>query len=259
MLAEVARDEQLVVGPKLVGPALQHDLAVGEDVAPVGDREGELDVLLDEHDAAAALLRVAAHDGEQRFDDHRGEAEAELVEEQQLRASGERPTEREHLLLAAGEEAAAPVAEVGERGEVPVRRLRVEVLAAVPEAEVLGDGQPEEQAAVLGNVRDAELRARARLHASQVLPLEADRAVHGAHQAGDGAERRRLAGAVRAEQRDDLARRNVDMNVAEHRSAVVAGRQAVELEHRLAHALPASCWSRGGAGSLASAVAAPPR
>ena len=110
---------------------MQHDLTVGEHVAAVGDRQGELDVLLDEHDAAAALLRVAAHDGEQPLDDHRGEAEAELVEEQERRASGERPPDREHLLLAAGEEAAAPVAKLGERREVPVGHVRVEPLAAI--------------------------------------------------------------------------------------------------------------------------------
>ena len=75
----------------------------------------------------------------------------------------ERPPDGEHLLLAAGEEAAAPVAQLGQRGEVPVRHVRVEALAAIAEAEVLGDREPEEQAAVLRDVRDAELRARARL------------------------------------------------------------------------------------------------
>ena len=39
MLAEVARDQQLVVRPQLVRVPLQHDLSVGEDVAPVGDRK----------------------------------------------------------------------------------------------------------------------------------------------------------------------------------------------------------------------------
>ena len=101
--------------------------------------------------------------GQQPLDDHRGQAEAELVEEQERRAPRERPPDGEHLLLAAGEEAAAPVAKLGQRGEVPVRHIGVEALAAVAEAEVLGDGEPEEEAAVLRDVRDAELRARARL------------------------------------------------------------------------------------------------
>ena len=96
-----------------------------------------------------------------------------------------------------------------QRREVPVRDGRVETLAAVAEPEVLGDREAEEQAAVLGDVRDAELRPRARLHARQVLPLESGSPpLHRTHEPGDGAERRRLAGAVRSEERDDLARRD---------------------------------------------------
>ena len=105
---------------------------------------------------------------------------------------------------------------------------------------MLGDGETEEQAPVLGDVRDAELRARARLHPLQILPLEADHAVHRADEAGDGAERRRLARAVRPEQGDDLAGRDVEVDVADHRGAVVPGGQAFELEHRRAHVVPAS-------------------
>ena len=161
--------------------ALQHDLAVGEDVAAVGDRQRELDVLLDEDDAAAALLRVLADDRQQALDDHRRQAEAQLVEQQKPGVAGERPPDGEHLLLAAGEQAAAAVAKLGQRGEVPVGDVRVEPLAAIAEAEVLGDGEPEEQAAVLRDVCDAELaRARSAVRAADPAPRSGSRRPSGA-------------------------------------------------------------------------------
>ncbi len=40
-----------------------------EDGRSVGDFEGEVDVLLDEHDHGASVVGDAAHDGKQRFDD----------------------------------------------------------------------------------------------------------------------------------------------------------------------------------------------
>ena len=50
--------------------------------------------------------------------------------------------------------------DVAQGGEVAVRGLGVEPLAPVPEAQVLGHGQAEEQAAALGHVGDAEAGAR---------------------------------------------------------------------------------------------------
>ena len=97
-----------------------------------------------------------------------------------------RPT-AEHLLLAAGEQAAAPVAQLGQRGEVPVRGVCVEPLAPVAETQVLRDREPEEQAARLRYVRDPESSTRARRHAPQVPSLDADRPAHRVHEAGDGA------------------------------------------------------------------------
>ena len=217
-------------------------------------------MLLDQHDAAAALLRVVAHDREQPLDDHRRQAEAELVEQQQLRPPGERPPDGEHLLLAAGEQAAAPVAQLGQRREVAVGGVGVQPLAAVAEAEVLGHGEPEEQAAVSRDVRDAEPCPRARL----------DR----------GSGRRPRSGCCPAIgwTRPETARSVVvfpaplapssattspgcddEVEAAHHCGAVVSGGQAVDLEHGRAHVVPACVglcrrWPRP-----ARAAAAPPR
>ena len=92
----------------MVRVVVEHDLAVRQDVAAVGDLEREVHVLLDEQHGAAALLRELAHDRQQPLHDHRREPEAELVEEQQLRLPCQRARDREHLLLAPGEQADAP-------------------------------------------------------------------------------------------------------------------------------------------------------
>jgi hypothetical protein len=111
-------------------------------------------VLLDEQDARSRSQRVRAHDRQQALDDHRREAEAELVEQQQARLAHEGAPDGEHLLLAPGEQADAPRAQRRQGREVLVGALGVQALAAVAEAEVLGDGEAEEQPAALGDVRD---------------------------------------------------------------------------------------------------------
>ena len=122
----------------------------------------------------------------------------------------ERAGEREHLLLAAAQRARLLVAAALQPGEVleDARRLlaqRAPLAADVrAHAEVLPDGQLREEAAALGNVRDAGARDRVRLAARDRLAVEDDLAGL-AHDSRDRAQRRRLAGAVGAEQRDDLA------------------------------------------------------
>ena len=140
----------------------------------------------------------STHDGEQALDDDRRETQAELVEEEELRAASERPPHGEHLLLATGQQAATPVAEGSGAREVPVGEGCVEALASVAETQVFRDREPEEQAARLRYVRDTEPRAGARGGPAQIPPLEADHPLHRVHESGDGAKRRRLPRPVRA-------------------------------------------------------------
>ena len=82
---------------------------------------------------------------------------------------------------------------------------------------MLGDRQPEEEPAALRDVGDPEPCPRARRGAREVDAVEDDPAGHRLDEARDRAQRRRLAGAVRAEQRDDLARADRQVDVADHR------------------------------------------
>ena len=124
-----------------------------------------------------------------------GEAEAELVEQQQPGMAGESPGDGEHLLLAAQGGARAPRPDVAQRREVPVGHLGVELLASVAETEVLGDGEAEEQPAALRYVDDSEAGPAARRPARQVLARQQDPPPSGArsrtrHAASSSSRRR---------------------------------------------------------------------
>jgi hypothetical protein len=178
---------------------------VGEDVAAVGDLERHLHVLLDQQHAGPGGRRVLAHHRQQAAHDHRGEAEAHLVQHQQPGLAGQGPGDREHLLFAARHQPGLAVLERAQRGEVVERGVGVAGAALAVEPEVLGHGQPEKQPAVGGDVRDAEPGAGGRRHARQVGAAERDRSRRVPQQAGDGPQRGRLARAVGAEQRHHLA------------------------------------------------------
>src|SRR3990172_8717008 len=86
-------------GVCLVG---EHDPPSLQDVAPVGDREREVRVILDDEDGDAGVVHLL-DDLEVLLDEDRREPHRGLVHEQELRARHERPSHRHHLLLAARE------------------------------------------------------------------------------------------------------------------------------------------------------------
>ena len=82
-----------------------------------------------------------------------------------------------------------------------------------------------------------------------------DRARTEGVEAGDAAEERRLAAAARTEQRDDLARTHVEVDVGEHvRVVAVAGAQSLDVQR--AHPEPPSEPTRTPALGTAAALAA---
>lgn len=143
-----------MVSAKFGGGLPGRDLSVGEDVAAVRDLQGQGDVLLDEQHRAVVLDGELPDDRQQPLDDDRSKPEAELVEHEQLRTAHQGAADAEHLLLTAGQQASAPVPEIPERREVLEGDIRVNLLAPVRQLEVFGDGQSEEDAAVVRDVRD---------------------------------------------------------------------------------------------------------
>ena len=114
-----------------------------QHVAAVGDLEREVDVLLDQQHRGPVRRGELAHHGQQALDDHRREAEAELVEQQQPRAPAERPGDREHLLLSARQQPRPPPAKIAQaRGNARTRRRYRAPSRSAVEPEVLATVSP---------------------------------------------------------------------------------------------------------------------
>ena len=152
-----------------------------------------------------------------------------------LGVRAERAGDREHLLLAARQQAGLAVAAASRSaGKWSNAASICAGGAEAVEPEVLGHGQPEEDAAVRRHVRDAEPGSRGRRHAGEVGAAEPDGSRRVLQQAGDRAQRGRLPRAVGAEQRHHLAVPHGERQVAHDQRAVVAHAQPVELEYRVA-------------------------
>jgi hypothetical protein len=71
----------------------------------------------------------------------------------------------------------------------------------------------------------------ARRRAGEILALELDPARGERQQAADRLQRRRLAGAVRADERDELAFADLERDVAERRRLAIGDSDALKPEH----------------------------
>src|SRR6185295_6355928 len=152
VLAEVGLPDRLVLDQVARGPGQDH-VARLEHVAAVGDRQRLEGVLLDQQDRRALLVDLLDR-REHLLDEDRREAERGLVEQQQSRLGHERPPDRKHLLLAAGQRPALlgdPLAETGEERQdaVDVGLDRLEIAGERAHLQVLEDGQPGEDPATL--------------------------------------------------------------------------------------------------------------
>src|SRR6185437_2235345 len=122
-----------------------------------------------------------------------------------------------------------------EEAEDPVETGTVERTRARPEREVLLDRQTGEDRHRLRRIADAKTRDAARLEALQGRVPKRDAPFRGAPQPHDGAQRRRFAGAVAAEQHGREPRRRVEVDALEDVVAADMGVHALEGE-RCAHA-----------------------
>jgi hypothetical protein len=100
------------------------------------------------------------------------------------------------------------------------------------ELEVVGDGEVREDAASLRHVRHAFAGDDVRLHAADVLAVERDLALARLEQARDRAERGGLARAVRADEGDDLALLDVEVDAVQRGDGAVADFEVADREDR---------------------------
>src|SRR5262245_11871665 len=231
---EVGLADGLVLG-QLPARALERDPTHLEHVRAARGAQRELRVLLDDEDGEPLLLVEVAEDPEDLPDDDRREPEGRFVEEQEKRPRHERAGDREHLLLAARERSglllAAPV-EPREMAADPLVVLREAASLEIPaQTEVLVHRQLTEDAAALRDVCDSGARDALGGGARHALAREPDVA-RGRHETGDRPQRRRLAGAVPAEDRDDLALPHAQRNAVQRLDGPVARVDVCELEQR---------------------------
>ncbi|OLT20400.1 hypothetical protein BJF78_09935 [Pseudonocardia sp. CNS-139] len=193
-----ARDVDVLHVPHPARPPGHHD-------HPVGQQHRLVDVVRHEQGGDPLLhpdpRQLQVHPPPR----HRVQGAERLVEQQDVRFEGERAGDRDALAHAAGELARPRVLEAGEADEreqvadpLPVHRA---ARHAERQRDVLPRRRPRQQRVLLE--RDAEpVRAD---EVGRAALLDGDRALGGLLQARDHAQHRRLAAARRAEQRDELA------------------------------------------------------
>ena len=121
-----------------------------------------------------------------------------------------------------------------------MRSRPVRLVPAQAEADIVGDAEMRKQSAILRHEADAApMRRNRMLRIGQQLAVEHDAPAVGRLEAGDQAQKRRLAGARRADDRGAADRRDAQVDAVQRRHRAVALAQAGDLEkaHRPASRL----------------------
>ena len=198
-------------------------------------------VLLDEQHGHPGRQDLRQHAVDPPHDDRR-EAERQLVEQQHPRVRDERPADGDGLLLAAGHLRGLLAAAFLHPGEQVVDLLdgpRTRTREGRADLQVLLERQRREQAAALGHHHDARGGPLLGPQAGHVLAVVDDRPLGGVVQPGDRAQQRRLAGAVRADDRVDLTGEHPQRDPGQ-------GTQLAVVHDEVAHVQQRCALLRGG-------------
>src|SRR5271165_466402 len=223
------------VGEDVGSLAAQADAAVLDDISAIRGLQRDEHVLFDEHDGHAVAAQRSEH-GQQLLDDDGRQTERQLVDQQQLRTGHQAAADRAHLLLAAGERARELFGALAQSRKLRVHALDVGsdlVIAAVEGAheKIVVHRESAEQAAALRHVADARGDDALGSPPGDVHAVEDDRAARRREQAGDRGEQRALPRAVGPDERDDLARADLEVDAPQHLRLAVAGVDAAQLKH----------------------------
>ena len=155
-----------------------------------------------------------------------------LVDQEQRVVVQERPRDRDHLLLAAGERAGTLAPAFPELGEELVDKVIASVAAAHGEAKVLFDGQAGEDVPILWDVSDAAPHDRMRWQPGCVLAVDLDRPARTWHESQERPQRRRLADPVPAKERGHAALLDRERDSLQHMRFTEIDVQILDLEGR---------------------------
>ena len=212
----------------------------------IGDPHDEVHVVLHEQDGQLELVAQAADECAQALDLLVVQAAGGLVEQEQPGPGGERPRQLDPLERAEGQARGGPVRVPGDADELErlergaphgafPREARDRVRA---DEHVLEHRHRREELDVLERARDPELDHPARRGAQGRAAVEDDVAGVEPVEPGDDVERRRLAGAVRADEPGDRPLRDVQGDVVEGDDPAEAKRRV--LQRQETHPEPAT-------------------
>jgi hypothetical protein len=222
------------VGLQIGGGAGEADLALLQDVDAVGERHHELQVLLGQHDREARGLELGDALA-QLLDDQWRQALRRLVEQQELGIAHQRAGDGQHLLLAAGQHAAAAVADLGQVGKEREHLLLAPGRAAVGadaagDIEILPHRELGEDAPVFRHEADAEPTDAVRAHMGDVAALPHHTSAAGRREAHDRAHGRGLAHAIAPDQGDAFAGVYLQRDAEQHLAQAIGSVDALYLQ-----------------------------
>ena len=224
-LPRYALGEQLHVG-FVAGPA-PHDVPELHERERVGDLRARCWACSSTSRTAlprSRSSRIASHD---RLGRERREPEGGLVGDEDRRRVGQRGREAQHLLLAAGQEAGdllAPLARGSGTARRPAGAAAASRSSTVRFSSTVRPGKMPRASGT------SSTPSRARRNGARVRDVVAVEAARcrcvGVDEPGGDRAQRRLAGAVGAEQRDDRAALEREVDAVEHLDVAVAGDDA---------------------------------
>ena len=196
----------------------------------------EVEILLDQYHGDPSEIAQIGDGAADVLDDRRLDTLGRLIQQQQARAHDQRPADRELLLLAAGEIAAAPAQHVVEhrkqREHVVGDRAILALERREAGLEVLLDGEERKDFAPLRHIGDAAPRALAGPEPGNVGAVERDRTVADRMLSGERVEKARLADAVASQHAGNLARFGGERHVTQRLRRAVMQVDRVDMQHR---------------------------
>ena len=151
--------------------------------------------------------------------------------------------DRQHLLLAAGQQAGAAVQAIAQPRKAFQQRLDfdgiVHVLAGVgAKFEVVVDRQFRKYLTAFRHQREAARGNPVRFAAFDAAVIENDFTVDRPQQSGDGAHQRRLAGAIGADQRHHFSGPHLDIHLLQHGCCAITRGEIDGGQHRILRPVP---------------------
>ena len=161
--------------PRRIDDAI--DPAVDHDRDAFRDGRRHPDVLLDQEHGHVAVLAEARQHVFDLGDNHRRQPFGRFIHDQKMRIGEQRAGDREHLLLAAGQLAAAIVLALGKAGKGLIDALDSPRPTAYPggQPQMLVDAERAPQSPPLRNVADTKPRDARRIDTGDIFTTNAHR------------------------------------------------------------------------------------